>query len=175
MPQVRGQARGRGRPLTALVAAALAVLAAPACEPPPNTLEGSLTEIIDLGFTDVEVSITDWQVIVGFWRPHAPEGRDVVFKLVANQRPDEVVPGQVIDLGPREDGTARATCTRSVGADPIRTYAAIRSGTLMLNAIPTLDQNVGGEFRVTFDEGGDAGKGRTAFGHFNVLQVKPGN
>ena len=51
-----------------------------------------------------------------------------------------------------EDGTARATCTRSVAADPIRTYAAIKSGTLMLNAIPVLDQKVGGEMRVTFDD-----------------------
>lgn len=166
----------RAGPPSALLAAALAAAALAGCEPPPNTLEGSLTEVIDLGFTDVEVSVTgdDRQIIVGYWKPHG-EGRDIVFKLVADQRPSEVVPGEAIDLSPREDGTARATCTRSVGGDPIRTYAAIRSGTLRLSAIPALDRRVGGEFRVTLDEGGDAGKGRTAFGRFNVLQVKPGS
>ncbi|MGC4121217.1 MAG: hypothetical protein QM765_42900 [Myxococcales bacterium] len=174
MPQVRRHAGGATRPFLALLAAGLAAVALPACDPPPNTLEGSLTEVIDLNFTDVEVSITDAQIIVGWWKPHN-EGRDIVFKLVANKLPAEVVPGEVIDLSPREDGTARASCTRSVAGDPIRTYANIKSGTLRLNAIPKLDLNVGGEMRVTFDEGGDAGKGRTAFGHFNVLQVKPGS
>ncbi|HEY3447775.1 MAG TPA: hypothetical protein VGK67_15575 [Myxococcales bacterium] len=174
MPQVRTRAGGANRPFFAVLAAALAVLAAPACEQPPNTLEGSLGEVIDLEFTEVEVSITEWAIIVGFWKPHG-EGRDIVFKLVANKRPDEVVPGQPIDLAPREDGTARATCTRSVAADPIRTYAAIKSGTLNLSAIPVLDRPIAGEYRVTLDEGGDAGKGRTAFGHFNVPRVAPGN
>ena len=174
MPQVRARAGGANRPFFAVLAAALAVGGVPACEQPPNTLEGSLTEIIDLEFQSVEVSITEWQVIVGYWTPHL-EGRDIVFKLVANKRPNEVVPGEAIELSPREDGTARATCTRSVADDPIRTYAAIKSGTLVLDAIPVLDGAVGGEFRVTFDEGGDAGKGRTAFGRFRTLKVAPGN
>ena len=38
-----------------------------------------------------------------------------------------------------------------------------------------LDQPLAGEFRVTLDEGGDAGKGRTVFGTFQVTRVVPGN
>ena len=122
----------------------------------------------------MEVSITDGAVIVGYNRPHG-EGRDIVFKLVVGQVPAEVVPGTVIDLAPNPDGTARATCTRSVADDPIRTLASIKTGTLTLDAIPELDKAVSGEFRVTLDEGGDAGKGRTAFGTFKVAKVVPGS
>ena len=57
----------------------------------------------------------------------------------------------------------------------LKAAAAIKAGRLTLDAIPALDQPVGGEFRVTLGEGGDAGKGRTAFGTFRVLKVAPGS
>ncbi|MBI5544004.1 MAG: hypothetical protein HY901_08965 [Deltaproteobacteria bacterium] len=165
MPQVR----------TLLAAALLALAAtAPAGCASENALEGSLGEVLDLGFEDVEVSITETAVIVGYHKPHG-EGRDIVFKLVSHTVPAEVVPKQVIDLSPAADGSSRAECTRSAADDPIRTFAAIRTGTLTFDAPLVLDQPVGGEFRVTLGEGGDAGKGRTAFGTFRVLRVVPGS
>jgi len=166
MPQVR---RHLGR--AALVPALLAL--AGGCSP-VNSLEGSLTEVLDLSFTAVEVSITDSAVIIDYYRPNA-ESRDIVFKLVAQVKPTDVVPGKSIDLGPADDGTARASCTRSVANDPIRNLATIKSGELTLSAVPTLDQPVHGDFRVTLGEGGDAGKGRTAFGNFRVSKVVPGS
>lgn len=168
MPQVTRQI-ARWALVSALCAAALA-----GCRKGDDTLEGSLGEVIDLSFDDVEVSITEWNVIIGYHRPHG-EGRDIVFKLVANKRPDEVVRGEEIDLAPLPDGTAVASCTRSVADDPIRTFAAIKTGMLKLDRVPEIDGVVGGSFRVTLAEGGDAGKGRTAFGSFRVLKVVPGN
>jgi hypothetical protein len=139
-----------------------------------NTLEGSLGEILDLEFTGVEVSITEKAVIVGYWRPKG-EGRDIVFKLVAYKVWSEVVPGESIDLGPAPDGAVQAAASRSAADDPVRTYAAIKSGALTLSTAPAIDQPLSGEFRVTLGEGGDAGKGRTAFGKFEVDRVVPGN
>ena len=139
-----------------------------------NTLEGSLGEVLDLAFVSVEVSLTDTAVIVGYNRPNL-EARDIVFKLVANTPPADIVPGQPLDLSAAPDGTPRATVTRSVGEDPIRTLAAIKSGTLTFDGPLALDRGVTGSFRVTLGEGGDAGKGRTAFGTFTVKQVVPGN
>jgi hypothetical protein len=144
------------------------------CRGPDSTLEGSLTEVLDVAYTGIEISVTDWAIIVSYVRPHLT-ARDTVLRLVVYVAPVDVVPNQIIDLSPREDGTARATLTRAVGGDPIRTLAAIKSGQLILSAIPEVDKPVSGEWRVTLDEGGDAGKGRTAFGTFRTAAVKPGN
>ena len=138
------------------------------------SLEGSLTEVLDLNFTTVEVSITDTSIILGYNRAHG-DGRDIVFKLVAYTAPTDMTPGQPINLAPAPDGTPRAAATRSVADDPIRNLAAIKTGELTFQAPLELDKPNSGDFRVTLGEGGDAGKGRTAFGNFKVLRVVPGS
>jgi len=167
MPQVRhtGALGALGALLLALAASGCAVT---------NTLEGSLGEVLDLTFVGVEVAITDTAIIVGYNRPNL-DARDIVFKLVSETAPKDLVAGQPLDLGPAPNGTPRATVTRSVGDDPIRTLAAIKTGTLSFDGPLELGRGVTGSFRVTLGEGGDAGKGRTAFGTFTVKQVVPGN
>jgi hypothetical protein len=154
-----------------LLAAAVAVLA-PGCGR-ETSLEGSLGEVVSFGFESVEVAVTSGSVGVSYYRPQGA-GRDVVFKLVVAIAPASVPPGQDLDLAPRPDGTPNAVCTRSVGSDPIHTFAAVRVGTFTLDRVPTVDQPVTGSFRVTLGEGGEAGKGRTAFGNFKVARVVPG-
>jgi len=146
-----------------------------------NTLEGSLGEVLDLGYTAVEVSVTGYAIIVSYVRPHLTT-RDTVFRLVVYIDPTTVVSGRPIDLSPREDGSPRAQVTRSVGGDPIRTLAAIKTGELTLQGSSPdggspvfIDAPINGELRVTFGEGGDAGKGRTAFGQFRTPRVLPGS
>ena len=166
----RTRVRGASRFALPLCLLAMAL----SCSGPDSTLEGSLTELLDVAYTGIEVSVTDWAVILSYVRPHLT-ARDTVLRLVVYVAPKDVVPGQLIDLSPNEDGSARASVTRAVGGDPIRTLAAIKMGQLTLSAIPEIDKPVSGEWRVTLDEGGDAGKGRTAYGIFRTSAVKPGN
>jgi hypothetical protein len=156
----------------ALLAAAAGALA-PGCRA-SNTLEGSLGEIVDLTFTDTEVAVTGSEVILSYYRPNGA-ARDVVFKLVVNIAPKDVPPGRELDLAPRPDGTANATCTRAVAGDPIHLYAAVRIGSLEMDQVPVVDGEASGSFRVTLGVGGDAGRGRTAFGNFQVDHVAQGN
>lgn len=139
-----------------------------------NTLEGSLGEILSLDFEEAEVAVTETEVVLSYWRPKG-EGRDVVFKLVVNILPGDVVSNQEYELEPLPDGAAFAVCTRAVADDPIHTLAAVRRGRFLLDAAPAVDRPVAGHFRVTLGEGGDAGKGRTAFGDFKVKRVVPGS
>ncbi len=171
MPQVSHTARP-----ARTAALGLALLALGSCGV-TNTLEGSLGEVLDLSFVSVEVSITETAVIVGYNRPSGGEGegRDIVLKLVAETPPVDIVGGKALDLTALPDGTPRATVTRSVADDPIRTLAAIKLGTLTFDGKVELDRPVTGSFRVTLGEGGDAGKGRTAFGTFTVKKVVQGN
>jgi len=149
------------------------LLAATGCSD-PNRLEGSLGEVMDLEFEEVEVARYPDSFSVAYWRPHE-DMRDVAFKLVVRVPPTQIVPNTPLELGPAPDGTPRALVTRAVADDPIRTLAEVRHGTLTLNGQPTLDMPLSGSFRVTFGEGGDGGKGRTAFGEFEVERVVPGS
>ena len=167
MPQVR-ETPSRGRTTRCALAGALAV-ALVGCGS-GNSLEGSLTDVVDLSFTDVEASTTDKSVIVVYYRPQG-EGRDVVFKLVVFIAPGDVIPGQPFDLAPAPDGTRVAEASRSVANDPVHSYPPVKVGTVTYEEIPTLDQPLSGSWRVTFGDGGDAGRGRTAFGTFKAKRV----
>lgn len=171
MPTLRREP-GRTSGAAGLLAAALLALAA-GCGS-GNTLEGSLSEILPMDFKEAEVAITESEVVLSYWKPKG-QGRDVVFKLVVNIAPTEVAPNQEYKLDPLPDGTAFAVCTRAVADDPIHSFAAVRYGTFLLDAVPTVDRPVAGHFRVTLGEGGDAGKGRTAYGDFKVGRVVPGS
>ena len=124
-----------------------------------NSLEGSLTEIMDLGFTTAALSFSDCgnpldpqtcsSITLIYSRPNG-KAQDIVFKLVALTAPRDVTPGQAINLGPADDGTARANVTRSVGGDPVAALAAIKSGELTINAPLEMDKPNSGDFRVTF-------------------------
>ena len=166
MRQVSGHRTARPLPW------ALALLVA-ACGG-SNTLEGSLGEVVDLRFDGVEVSVTDSAVTVGYFRRKG-EARDLVFKLVLDSPPGNVVHEIQTDLSPTPDGRPRASVTRSVAEDPIRTYAAIKHGFVRFDGPLELDRPASGELRVTLGEGGDAGEGRTAFGTFSVERVVPGS
>ena len=84
MPQVSEPTRGapvRARRGALRMLTALALSALLACHGNENTLEGSLGEVLDLGFTAVEVSVTNWAIIVSYVRPRL-NARDTVFRLV---------------------------------------------------------------------------------------------
>lgn len=170
MPTLRREPGHSGA--AGLVAAVLLGLAA-GCGS-GNTLEGSLTEILAMDFKEVEVALTESEVVLSYFKPK-DKGRDIVFKLVVNIAPADVVANQEYKLEPLPDGTAFAVCTRAVADDPIHNLAAIRYGVFRLDAAPVVDRPVSGSFRVTFGEGGDAGKGRTAYGDFKVSRVVPGS
>lgn len=139
-----------------------------------TSLDGSLKEILDLHFDSVEVSTTTSDIAVTYYRPNG-DGRDVVLKVVGYTKPEDVVPGLPIDLAPAPDGAARGAVTRAVANDSIRTLAAIKRGSLTFDRPLEVGKPVSGNFRVTLGEGGDAGRGRTAFGDFTTPRVVPGS
>lgn len=132
-----------------------------------NTLEGSLTEILDLDFTDVKAVISDSEVSIRYLRYRGEQGadnpEDVVFKLSVS---GSITSGSELDLSPSLDGTINASVTRSVAEDPVHILAAVKRGTLKVDSLTTT--HIIGSFRVTLDAGGDAGRGRTAFGKFSA-------
>ncbi len=132
-----------------------------------NTLEGSLTEILDLDFTDVKAAVSDSEASIRYLRYRGEQGadnsEDVVFKLSAL---GSVTSGSELDLSPSPDGTINASVTRSVAEDPVHLLAGVKRGTLKIDSLTTT--HISGSFRVTLGEGGDAGRGRTAFGKFSA-------
>jgi len=174
MPQVSQTSSRRrvGSRRAPWLAALVLCAAAPAC-PAPNTLEGSLAEVVDLRFDSVELAVTQQALILGYHRKSG-EARESVFKLVVAVPPQTVEPGVEIELAPGSDGEPRAVATRAVGEESIRTFAEVRRGRLLLDCYAVVNEPCSGEFRVTLGEGGDAGEGRAAFGSFQVDAVVPG-
>lgn len=135
-----------------------------------NTLEGSLTEIIDLSFTEAEVQRGADAVVIAYTRPKG-EGKDTVFRLVVKVR--DIEPGAELTLVEGENGIP-ATASRAVADDPVRNFPPIRRGMVLFDSDPLVGGGTSGEFRATFGDGGDAGKGTTVFGTFTVARVATG-
>jgi hypothetical protein len=158
------------RPAVGLLALALAACAR------GNALEGSLSEVVSLKFHDVEVARTDTDLSISYftWVGDATLGaRDTVFKLDVYL--SSVIPDAPFDLSPDLDGNRRAEATRAVAEDPIRRYAPLHNGAITFDREVQVGYPTSGTFHVFFAEGGDAGKGRTAYGNFDVPVVVPAN
>ena len=140
-----------------------------------NTLEGSLSEVVKIGFKQVEVTRTDTQIAVSYFTPVGPAdqgARDTVFKLTVNL--SSVIAGTPADLTPDLDGNPRAQATRAVADDPVHLFAPLLNGSITFDASPDVEKKTSGSFHVFFGDGGDAGKGRTAYGTFSVAAVVSG-
>ncbi len=141
-----------------------------------NSLEGSLVEVVTLGFQEVEVARGDTAVSISYFTKTGTAdqpGRDIVLRLVVHLT--SVQPNVPFDLAPDLDGNRKAEAVRSVVNDPVHAYAPVVSGAITFDQSPDVEKPASGTFHVFFGDGGDAGKGRTAYGSFTVKSVVAAN
>lgn len=179
------QVRPLGRRIAVLVSALGSLLSGcgdPKNPPPKFHLEGSLTQVMDLGYDEARVLLAPEDVSLLFVR-RKPRGADpgdggaqsttedyplkVAYRLLG-----EAAGGRV-DLAAVDSGGAqRGTISRSVAGDPRTKLPSILRGTLSFDRALAPNAVVGGEFRVTFDNGIEVASGRTAFSTFSA-RVQP--
>ncbi|MDP1830307.1 MAG: hypothetical protein Q8L48_43985 [Archangium sp.] len=178
-----------GRHVAAL-GLALSALAFCACNndpsktPPKFRLEGSLGQVMDVGYDVARIDLTAADVSLTFVRlkpvgsPGADDGgavgmsEDYPVKIGYRLLGDPV--GGRVDLAALDmNGAQRGTISRNVANDPRNTLPLILRGTLYFDR--PLDPNavVGGDFHITFENGIEAASGRTVFSKSFSATVQP--
>jgi hypothetical protein len=165
----------------------------PGKAPPRYRLEGSLGQVMDLGYDEARIRQTDQDVSVLFVRifeldETTSDGgtsnavgtiEDYPFKLTLALRGQPLPVGVNIDLTEEDDTmNQRGTCSRNVRNDPRKTFPRAKRGELFLerdlvSEMGVVADYVAGNFHVTFENGIEAASGRTVFGHFNARVDQP--
>lgn len=172
-------------PRLAALCFALAALGLSSCgdpkKPPPKfRLEGSLTQVMDLGYDEARILLAPEDVSLLFVRIH-PLGsvldddggtvdpsmqgttEDYPFK-VAYRLNDEELDGGRLDLAAVDaNGAPRGTVSRNVANDPRNSLPRIIRGGLFFDRPLNPETVVKGDFHVTFENGIEAASGRTAY------------
>ncbi len=177
-PLVRGNARapsplpplpgGEGNLRRSLVALALLCLTTTACGGDAQTLEGSLSELLDLRYRKVSVVQTQEELSVRFvWPEGASE--DVVLRVTSSLLGAVVNPRQPLDLAEVDDlGRVRGRVARAVNNDPVTDFPPPRRGALTFDRHLQQGATVNGELHLTFENGTELASGRTVFGSFEA-------
>lgn len=175
----------RGRQLVVLCLALCAFGSSgcgdPCKAPPKFRLEGSLSQVMDLGYDEARILLAPQDVSLLFVRVRCqgavsddggvPAEGAMVGKVedyplkVAYRLLDEPLSGgrYVLEALPDGGGAQRGTLSRNVRNDPRNTLPLILRGELYFNAPLDPDAGVGGDFHVTFENGIEAASGRTVF------------
>ncbi len=149
------------------VALAASALLLTACADGPR-VEGSVGELLDLGYQTAEARLSSEEVTVRFLTLQGT-GENTVLKVAARLGGQPFTPGAPLDLAETlQDGGQRGGISRSVLDEPSRNFPPIARGTLLLNSVPESGRTVAGEFNVTFANGTDVYSGRTVFGRFEA-------
>lgn len=187
-----------------LVCLALVAGLAAACSPPGQVappkfrLEGSLSQLMNLGYDEARLRLdydpnnplpTD-TLGIEFVRLRPlgsgalPDGgmvmtgdsEDMVLKIGYALAGDAPPNNQRLDLTfLDENGISRTTLSRNVLNDPRRSFPPLRVGSLFLDRAPDrVAMNiVNGEFNLTFENGIEVASGRTIFGRFSAKVIPP--
>lgn len=184
-----------------LVVAGLLVACSPAPgkqAPPKFQLEGSLTQLMALGYDEARLRLdydpdnpqpTD-TLGIEFVRLRPlgsetlPDGgmamvqdsEDMVLKIGYQLAGDAPPANQRLDLTfLDENGLSRTTLSRNVLNDPRRAFPPLRVGSLFLDRRPdrVAMNTVNGEFNLTFENGIEVASGRTIFGKFSAKVIPP--
>lgn len=176
----------------ALVAALILVSA---CAPQDPTkaqpakfqLEGSATQLYDLGYDEARILLAEDDFALLFVRTRplvsilADGGisdntmvgmtEDYPIKVTYAKWGEEIPVKTRVDLSQVTDDEAKAprvVVSRDVLNDPRKTYPTIRIGTLIFNKNPEPGATVTGDFNITFTNGIETASGRTVFGTFKA-------
>lgn len=140
-----------------------------------NSLGGSVSELFPLEVSRVEVQRNDEAFQVSYYRNRGADV-DLVLRLSVALQGVELKPdGKPIDLsGEYAPGHPRATLVHLAGGEPARTLPRIHEGDLRLSAGGAPEEETRGSFSVSFEQEGDYGAGRTAYGNFAGLAQDAG-
>lgn len=177
-------------PLSRTLVLSSLVLGASACgdpnNPPPKfRLEGSLTQVMDLGYDEARILKAPEDIALLFVRVK-PLGTstDGGSAGVAEEYPFRVAyrfAGQDAPQGPIEleltalddNGNQRGVAQRNVTNDPLIAFPEIHIGKLKLDQALTEGDLVTGSFHITFVTGTETASGRTCFSKAFTARVQP--
>jgi hypothetical protein len=135
-------------------------------------LEGSLTELLSLSYSDSSILFTDAATSVRFTNPQG-EGENTVLNVSVAVADLQIVAHGDIDLTEQvESGGQRGVITRNVLNDPHRSFPTLSRGNLRFESVPVPGTTVLGTFSVTFKECTDFACGRTVYGDFTAKVPK---
>lgn len=149
--------------------------------PPKFRLEGSLTQMMDLGYDEARLISSADDVALLFVRQRPMDesefdggsdvsvSEDYPFKVTFALRGEEPPIRVRVDLAEEDAaGKQRGIFSRNVLNDTRRAFPRAIRGTLYLSRSLELDARVGGDFHVTFENGIEPASGRTVFGSFDA-------
>lgn len=169
------------------------VLVASACDidpenPPPKfRLEGSLTQVMDLGYDEARILQAPGDVSLLFVRLR-PLGstptdggveemgmtEDYPFRVAYRFIGEDTPTGGAVDLARLdENGGARGVASRNVSNDPRNVFPAIVRGRLVFDQQLVPNATVTGTFNLTFENGVEVASGRTVFSNSYSARVQP--
>jgi hypothetical protein len=138
------------------------LLTATGCGPEDRTIEGSLSEVVELRYRKVDVLMNPTELSLRFLEPQGA-GENVVLRVSVD------LTGTQLDAIETFDLAERGKVSRSVLDDPLTSFPAIRLGQLTFRRSLVSGDTVPGEFNVTFVNGTELSSGRTAFATFEAL------
>ncbi len=152
-----------------LLTAFCVVLLAGGCGPSDERMiEGSLSEVVNLRYSKVDIVKNEDELSVRFLQPQGP-GEDVVLRLSVDLAGTSIDANETFDLASLDlDGNQRGTISRSVLDDPLTSFPQLRQGELTFRRSVISGETIPGEFRVTFVNGTELASGRTAFATFEA-------
>ncbi len=144
--------------------------------PARYTLEGSLLQLMDLGYDEARLQLAPDDLSLLFVRIKpldsitdggtgmVGKSEDYPFKIGVSLEGQPPFGNVRIDLTEVDmTGSQRATFSRDVQNDPRKTFPKATRATLFLSKVPKVNETVSGDFNVTFEEGVQAASGRTVF------------
>jgi hypothetical protein len=166
--------------LTALVALSAAACGGNGLEPPPkHFLEGSLGQVMNLGYDETRIALSDSQFSLRFVRLHkltslggdggtGETGSSEDYPLIVAYRLDStetwVMDKTTVDLtAVNASRDPKGVASRDVQKDPRTTLPKIVTGSLSVDKALDLGATIHGDFHITFEDGIEAASGRTVF------------
>lgn len=154
---------------------------------PKYQLEGSVTQLFDLGYDQARILVAEEDVALLFVRTRPLDtiradggtsnndmqgmSEDYPLKVSYALWGEPIPVKKRVDLAQVSDDpamTGRTVASRDVLNDPRKSYPAIRIGSLIFNADPMTSSRVTGDFNITFTNGIETASGRTVFGTFEA-------
>ena len=147
----------------------------------PKQVQGSLSTLLNLDYSSVQVAYTggsvdggimkNGQVAVSFLEPSG-KSQNAVLVVTEDLSGLQVAPTGKVDLTqvPPSGIGQRGVVTRDVTNDPRTTFPALQIGTMELNGtpVPGSGASLSGAFNVTFALCADFACGYTAFASFSA-------
>lgn len=176
--------------LTGLALAASSCDYDPKNPPPKSRLEGSLTQVMDLGYDEARILFAPDDISLLFVRirplgstPQPDAGEQMEMTGNSEEYPiriayrfigEDLPTGGTLDLtAVDENGLPRGVVSRNVTNDPRNVFPNIVRGKLIFDRRLVAGTTVTGSFHITFENGTEVASGRTVFSNQYSAEVQP--